>query len=214
MEIALVQGQKRSPGGRHANERLRRGGFIPAVIYGHGETPETVAVSRHDLDIALGHGQHVIKLKIDGQESQYLVKEVQYDHLQRDPLHVDLMRVDAAERVHVQVRLELRGTPIGTKEGGILNQLLGDLEIECPLLEIPEVIRANVESLKLNQGLHIREIEIPAGMKLLHNPEELVCVVRPPKAEVEAATTLEGVAEPEVIAKGKIEDAEGGAEKK
>lgn len=208
MDIATIQGEARALGGRHANDRLRRRGLVPAVIYGHGQPPEYVALSRHDVELALAHLQHVIRVTVDGREQQYLIKDVQYDHLQKTPVHIDLMRVDANERVRVRVALDLRGTPAGTLKGGTLVQVLAEAEIECLLLEIPEHIRARVDHLELNGTLHIRDVEVPPDVKILHNPDDIVAVVHPPRGttttEAEAAAPAES-AEPEVIGKGKEE---------
>ena len=211
MDIATIQGETRTLGGRHANDRLRRQGLVPAVIYGHGKDPEYVSLSRHDIELALAHLQHVVQLKVGGREQQYLIKDVQYDHLQKTPIHVDLMRVDPNERVRVKVAIELRGTPAGTLKGGTLVQVLAEAEIECLLLKIPESIRARVDHLELNDPLHVRDIEVPPDVKILHSPDDIVAVVHPPRATVtpaaEAAAPAEG-AEPEVISKGVKEEAE------
>lgn len=211
MDIATIQGETRTLGGRHANDRLRRQGLVPAVIYGHGKDPEYVSLSRHDMELALAHLQHVVQLKVGGREQQYLIKDVQYDHLQKTPIHVDLMRVDPNERVRVKVAIDLRGTPAGTLKGGTLVQVLAEAEIECLLLKIPESIRARVDHLELNDMLHVREIEVPPDVKILHSPDDIVAVVHPPRTtvtpEAEAAAPAEG-AEPEVISKGVKEEAE------
>ncbi len=211
MEIATIQGETRQLGGRHANDRLRRRGLLPAVIYGHGQPPEYVSLSRHDTELALAHMQHVVRLKINGREEQYLIKEVQYDHLQQKPIHVDLMRVDVNERVKVRVPLELRGTPQGTQQGGTLVQVLAEVEVECLLLKIPDALRARVDHLGLNEQLKVRDIEAPPDVRILADLDDVVAVVHPPRgtaeAEVEAAAPAEG-AEPEVIAKGKAEEEE------
>lgn len=211
MDIATIQGETRTLGGRHANDRLRRQGLVPAVIYGHGKDPEYVSLSRHDIELALAHLQHVVQLKVGGREQQYLIKDVQYDHLQKTPIHVDLMRVDPNERVHVKVAIELRGTPAGTLKGGTLVQVLAEAEVECLLLRIPDSIRARVDHLELNDTLHVRDIEVPPDVKILHSPDDIVAVVHPPRAtvtpEAEAAAPAEG-AEPEVISKGVKEKAE------
>ncbi len=224
MEIAKIRGEARQPGNRHANERLRRRGLIPAVIYGHGQKPETVAVSQHDLELVLGHAVHVVQLDLQGQEKQYLIKDVQYDHLQKDLVHVDLMRVEAHERVAVKVRVELKGEPQGVHEGGELVQLITDLEIECPLLAIPGAITHNVKELGLDQNLHVRDLVLPPDVTALHEPDEIVAVVRTKKGLLEeavpAAAVAEGAeaaaAEPEVIGKRAKEEepGAGGEEKK
>lgn len=208
MEIVNIRGETREPGGRHANQRLRREGLVPAVIYGHKKTPETVAVSQHDLGLALEHMQHVIRLDLDGRRTEYLIKDVQYDHLQKVPIHVDLMRVARDERVHVKVALKLKGEPHGTHEGGELVQLIADLEVECPLREIPEMLHQNVKHLGLSQALHVKELDLPANVKPLHEPDDVVALVRPKRgvqaAEVEEEEAVEDQkgAEPEVIGKG------------
>lgn len=201
MQIANVQGESRSPGGRHANERLRRRGLVPAVIYGHGEKPETVAVSLRDLSDALGRLQHVIQLSAGGPPQQYLIKDVQYDHLQSTPIHVDLMRVDVNERVRVKVPVDFKGDPKGVQEGGQLVIVVNDIEIECGLLQIPDSIRANIGHLGLNQALHVRELEWPQGVTPVQGPEEVVASVRAKRGEeTPAAAPAEGAAaEPEVI---------------
>ncbi|MFQ5807778.1 MAG: 50S ribosomal protein L25 [Phycisphaerae bacterium] len=215
MQIASIQGETRKPGGRHANARLRKRGLVPAVIYGHGLPPETVALSRHDLLLALEHAQHVIRLAIDGQETQFLLKDVQYDHLQHLPIHADLMRVDVDERVHVNVGIEFRGEPHGVHEGGELIQVLTDLDIECPLVNIPEVLRLKIDHLGVGEALHVRDIQLPAGVSTRHNLDDVIATVRAKRGvtieEEEAELAIEeGGEEPEVIGRAaKQEESEG-----
>lgn len=202
MHIANVKGEVRKLGGRHGNDRLRREGMLPAIIYGHGESPESVSVSRRDVEAAIDEASHVIALQVGDKTSQYLIKDVQYDHLQKNPIHVDLMRVDPNERVRVKVRVELKGTPVGVRNGGEISQLISDLDIECRLLDIPDVIVVNVADLDLNQAVHVRELQLPDGVKAMAEAEALVVQVRTRKiiAEVAATAPVEGApAEPEVI---------------
>lgn len=213
MQIANVKGEVRKDRGRHANDRLRRAGLLPAVIYGHGEAPENVSVSRRDLETAIDASSHVISLQIDGKVNQLLIKDVQYDHLQKNPLHVDLMRVDPNERVHVKVRVELKGTPVGVRNGGEVSLLMSDLDVECRLLDIPDVVVLNIADLDLNQAIHIRELQLPEGVQATAEPEAVVVQVKTRKivAEVATAAPVEGaVAEPEVI--GRVAKEEPGKE--
>lgn len=217
MEIPTIRSEKREHRGRRDNERLRRSGMVPAIIYGHQEAPVMVAVSRHDLELALEHSKHVVQLDAEGQNAQYLVKEVQYDHLHKDAIHVDFMRAARDERVHVKVALELKGEPHGTHEGGELVQLIADLEVECPLNEIPEVLHENVKHLGLAEALHVKDLTLPSNVKALHAPDDIVAIVRPKRGvsvagEEEEAATEGGGAEPEVIGRGpKESEDEGGA---
>ena len=217
MEITTVQGEARQPGNRHANERLRHAGLIPAVIYGHGEAPEHIALSLHDVELALEHASHVINVKLQAGEKQYLLKDVQFDHLQKTPVHVDLMRVDVNERVKVNVPIDFRGTPKGVAEGGTLLHVLSELEIECLVLQIPDAIRVRVDQMEMNQQLHVSDIAVPDNAKILNAPTDIVAIVQPPRAETTAApAAVEGEAssaEPEVITKGKIEEEGEGEEK-
>jgi large subunit ribosomal protein L25 len=116
--------------------------------------------------------------------------------------------------VQVTVALEFRGTPKGVADGGTLVTVAAEVEVECPVLQIPESIRVRVEHLGMNESVKLRDIEPPADVKLLGDPDDILAVVHPPRAEEptpsEAAAATEGAAEPEVIAKGKEEDAEGG----
>lgn len=214
MEIADIQGETRKTGGHHANERVRRRGMIPAVIYGHGQDPETVSLSLHDTVLALEHMTHVVNLKIDAKEERYLVKAVQYDHLQQTPIHMDLMRIDLSKRVQVKLPVELRGTPDGVSEGGNLVHVITDLEVECLVLEIPERLRIRVDHLGLNDTLTVKELELPDNVTVMHAPDDVVAVVHPPRGMTTAeAETLEGEGEgedePKIIGKGGKEEGQG-----
>ncbi len=214
MEIATIQGETRKREGHHGNDRLRQRGLVPGVIYGHGQAPEMVALSLHDTELALEHMQHVVKLQLGDRVQQYLVKEVQYDHLQKDPIHLDLVRVSAGERVRVKVALQLMGDPKGVHEGGELVQLITDLEVECPLTEIPESLHHKVDELDIGHALHVKEVALPPNVTAKHAPDDIIAVVRTKRGEeveaapAEAAAAAEGAAEPEVISKGVKEKGE------
>jgi large subunit ribosomal protein L25 len=219
MDIPSIRAESRAAGGRHANERLRRHGMVPGVIYGHNTPPALVALSRHDLILALEHMKHVVQVDVESPGTNYLVKDVQFDHLQKEPIHVDLMRVSRDERVEVRVALVLKGEPKGIHEGGELVHLISDLEVECPLNEIPEVLYHNVKDLELGMTLHVKDLELPPDVKPLHEPDDVIALVRTRRGvtaeEAAAAVAAEGAAgtEPEVIARGKeeMEEDEGGA---
>jgi large subunit ribosomal protein L25 len=212
MEMTKIKGQRRPGGGRHANERLRRAGMLPAVIYGHKQEPELVAVPKRDIEFALQAQSHVLELSLDDAKPQpLLIKEVQYDHLYRDPIHLDLMRVDPNERVRVTIPLHFIGTPKGVSEGGELVTLITDLDVEAPVLAIPEEVRVNVADIGLGGHLYVKDLTLPAGVTPAISPDEQVCLVRTKREVAETAPAAEGEAPtgPEVIAKGKA-DEEGG----
>jgi large subunit ribosomal protein L25 len=153
-------------------------------------------------------------LAVDGKNENVLIKDVQYDHLGIEVLHVDFARVDLNERVEVTVPLVLKGEPKGTEEGGVLQQIVADLEIECLVTQIPDEIRYNVSEMGLDSVLHIKDLQLPEGVKALQEPDLIVATVK--EIVEEAAEAAEaGEAEPEVIGK-KAEEGEAaeGAEKK
>jgi large subunit ribosomal protein L25 len=217
MEIAVIQGEPRAPGGRHANRRLRKRGLVPAIVYGHEQAPETIALSRHDLMLALDRARHVVKVAIGRKQTQYLLKDVQFDHLQQEPIHADLMRVDPNERVRVNVAIEFKGEPHGIHEGGELLHIRTDLDIECPLVAIPEMLRVRVDHLGVGQTLHVGDLELPEGVTTHHNADDVIATVRAKRgglggaAEEEAEEAPEEAgAEPEVIGRtAKEEESEG-----
>ena len=213
MQIATLQAETRQTGGTREARRLRRTGKLPGVIYGHNETPETVAVDAHDLTVLLEHGAHVLELDVDGNKKQVLIKDVQLDHLGTSPVHVDFTRIAMDERVRVSVPIEFRGEPIGTHEGGLLEHSLVDLEIECRVLEIPEMIRVNVTDLAVGESLHVNQIEMPEGMKVVTPGDAIVCAVRLKAAAIaEEAETVEeeegGAEGPEIIGRKEKEEQE------
>jgi large subunit ribosomal protein L25 len=221
MDITTLQAEKREAHGSRAAQRLRRAGKLPGIMYGHGEAPENIIVGTHDLAGVLKHGQHLVQLQVDGQTKQVLIKDVQFDHLASTPVHVDFMRVDLHERVTVTVPLEFKGTPAGTNQGGIFESSMGDIEVECTVTDIPEVIRVNVADLKLGSAIHVRELALPPNVTAQASPDAIVCAVRAKAVEEEAAApAVEGAeaAEPEIITRReKAEEGEGeggGKEKK
>src|SRR5207248_4574726 len=113
--------------GKREARRLRRGGIIPAILYGHGEKNVSLSVPSDELSTAMRHGSRVVELKGAVQEKA-LIRDMQWDTYGIDVVHVDFARVSEHERVHVKVKLELRGHPIGAKDGGITEQLIHELE--------------------------------------------------------------------------------------
>ncbi len=208
MESQTLTATSRSSIGTHCCRKLRDRGQVPGIIYGHGEAPQAFSVDRHDLEVQLGRGHHVLALDLDAQTRSYLVKDVQYDPLGTHVVHVDLARIDLHEKVRLKIAVELRGTPQGTTEGGVLDQLLNELEIECLASAIPHEIRATVGHLGVNQSLTVGDLQLPDGVVPTLNADTVIATVRviaeelaPEEAEEAEAT------EPEIISRGKEEKA-------
>jgi large subunit ribosomal protein L25 len=206
-KTATVVAEPRTALGSRANKRLRDAGKLPGVIYGHKEAVVPVTLPRKEVVTHLNHGAHVFALQLDGKAENVLVKEVQYDHLGIDVIHVDFARVSLDEKVEVTVPLELKGTPKGEEDGGVLQQIVSDLEVECLVTDIPDVIRHNVSDLKKDEVLHLKDITLPVGVKALQDPDLIIATC----AEIVETAPTEAVegesAEPEVIGRKAEEEA-------
>jgi large subunit ribosomal protein L25 len=219
MEIPTVKAASRKSAGSRAAARLRRSGKLPAIVYGHKENPVSVTLDRHDVEMHLTHGAHLVNLELEGKTQPCLIKDAQYDYLGAALVHLDLARVSLTEQVRVKVPLELRGTPKGVAEGGVLRQEMMELEIECTVSNIPEHVRISIADMALNTVLHVKDLKLEGEIKATNDPEAVVATCRIPvvKAAVDetGAAATPSAAEPEVIAKGKIEEegAEGAADK-
>jgi large subunit ribosomal protein L25 len=200
-ESVLLVANPREGRGTHVARRLRRQGLVPAVVYGHKEAVLSVVLPREELLRALRHGARVVDLQAAGKLEKALIREVQYDHLGQEVLHVDFARVSADERITIQVPIELRGTAPGVTAGGMLDQPLHTLEVECLALSVPESIRVNIGELQIEGVIHVGDLKLPEGVRTTADPEAVVVQVFPPQVEPEApaAAPPAETAEPEVI---------------
>jgi large subunit ribosomal protein L25 len=210
VQSALISAKQRGELGSRANKRLRDSGFIPGVVYGHKEAVVPVTLPKKELSNYLARGAHLFDLSLDGKSEKVLVKDVQYDHLGLEVIHVDFARVSLDERVEVTVPVELKGTPKGEAEGGVLQQIINELEIECLVTEIPDIIRHNVSEMGMDSVLHIKDLTLPPGVKVLQDEDLIVCTVKEIAEETPSDVAEEGAsAEPEVIGRKKEEGEEG-----
>jgi len=210
--VALKAESRKTLGSR-GNRRLRDSGIIPAVVYGHHQNVIPVQLGGKELSHHLNHGVHVFNLDLEGKTESVLVKDVQYDTFGTQIIHVDFARVDLNERVTVNVSIELKGDPIGEKDGGVLQQILNELEIEVVVTEIPDVITVDVSNLKKDDEIRVSDLKLAAGVTVLTDAEQLVCKVEEVKEEAPAEET-DAAAEPEVIGKAEGEDAAAEGEEK
>ena len=209
---AQVTAKQRTELGSRANKRLRDAGFIPGVVYGHKEAVIPVTLPKKEITGHLGHGAHLFDLALDGKSEKVLVKEVQYDHLGLEIIHVDFARVSLDEKVEVTVPLELKGTPKGEAEGAVLQQIISELEIECLVTDIPEVIRHNVSDLEKDAVLHIKDLKLPAGVRVLQDEDLIVATVKEIAEEAPVEVAEGTAAEPEVIGRKPEDEAAAGEE--
>lgn len=197
----------RSTGGKHSNRRLRYSGQTPAVLYGHGEANVSLSVPTETLAAAIRHGSRLVGLTGVVNESAF-IRDMQWDTYGTHVLHVDFTRISVDELVKVHVTVELRGTAPGVKDGGAVEQLVHDVQIECPAGSIPEKLFVSVNHLKLDETITIAQLELPAKSKVIGDPEAIVvqCIIPVEKPDLEAGEAGEG--EPEVIGAKKEEEEE------
>ncbi len=177
MEIPTIKADRRTEVGTRVSRLIREQGLLPGIIYGHGETPEAFQLSAHEFKLHLRDGVRLLKVDFGGQAGDYLIKDVQYDHLQKDPVHIDLTRVDLNERITVNVSIELRGTPKGIADGGILDHILDHIEIECLASGIPQTLHPSVADLGVGDALTAGDLELPAGVALNTDPDVKIAAV-------------------------------------
>lgn len=219
MEEIFLEAEAREEIGRGKVKDLRDKGFIPAVVYGHNKESQAIKFSHKEF-LGLVH-QHriesaVINLRIKDDKKQKarpcLIKEIQYEPVHGEIVHVDLNEISLTQAIKVNVPVVVKGEPIGVKqEGGSLEHILWEIEVECLPTDIPKGIEIDVSLMKLGDSVHIKDISFPANVKVLNDPSAIILsVAAPMKEEVaEAAVEGEAAAEPEVIKEKKEVPAEG-----
>jgi large subunit ribosomal protein L25 len=219
MAVIALSGQRRERIGKGGARTARREGKIPAVLYGHGEEPVSVTIGARDFDLALrGHkgGNPIVNLSVDAKEFTALIRDVQYDPVSHDILHLDFQHISLTETIEVNVTIHLTGTPTGVKDaGGILEHILREVEVRCLPTAIPASLDADVSALNIGDSVHVRDLVVP-NVEILTDPDATIATVVPPtvmeeKPAEEVAVEGAEAAEPEVITKGKKEE-EGAAE--
>ncbi len=178
--------------------KLRRSGAVPAVLYGHGQECVHLALGGAEVKALIRHGARVVDLEGAVKEKAF-VRELQWDTFGNEVLHVDLARVSADERVHVEVNVELKGDCPGTKEGGVVEHVTHTVEVECPVIAIPDKLVLRLADLHLNGHLNADRIELPEGVKLLTDADTVIATCSKQADMPESGAPSEGGAEPEVI---------------
>jgi large subunit ribosomal protein L25 len=209
----LLKAEIRENTGSKTVRKIRKEGKIPAIMYGHKEEPMAISLDGHNFVEGLHHGHRLIDVQIGRKKEKTIVKELQYDHLGKNIIHADLMRVDVSEKVKVTVPIELKGTAVGTHEGGIIEEHTDHLEVECKATDIPETIIVSVKDVHVGGTLHAGEIELPDGISLTSSSDTLLVTCH----LVAAAKTTEELEEetpvaPEIIGEPKEPEVEAGAE--
>ncbi len=210
MELQAFKVKGRTSTGKGAARQARMKGAIPGVIYGGGEHNVPVMVDYRSF-VHLLHGRYgdnaVLKMDIEGNpesNTNTILKAIQYDAISGDPLHVDFQRIRLDEKIQTTVTIELEGQPQGVVEGGVIDQIMREVEVECLALDTPEHFTLDVSHLNIGDSIMVSELTVPENITLLSDPELAIAAVHAPRVleeEVEEAEAEaeEEAAEPEVI---------------
>jgi large subunit ribosomal protein L25 len=212
---ASLTAQQRDERGKNGARALRRTGRVPAIIYGHGDENQAISLEHLELEKLLATisvENTLVDLTFEGGAPvRTLIREVQWHPYKPVVLHVDFLQIHAGEKLKLNVPVRLAGTPYGVEtEGGMLDQVLHELEIECLPRDIPEVAEVDISALRIGDVIRVRDISMP-NVRVLNDEELAICAIHPPAvaAAEEGATEADGVGgsvEPELIRRGREDD--------
>ena len=205
-----LKAEPRQAAGTTASKAIRKAGKVPAVIYGRHQQPQNLQLDAHALTLALGKGagEHVlVNLEIaGGGTSLALIQDVQHHPVKRHIVHLDFHALKEDEVMHTTVPVIGFGEPAGVKTGGgLLEQIIPALDVECLPKDLPESITIDVSALNIGDSIHVNQITLPAGVSARTAPEAVVFHCAAPTVEVAATPGAEGAAEPEVLKEKKPE---------
>lgn len=210
-----LSAQVRSGVGRSAARKLKTAGLIPANIYGAGEAPVNLQLRTRAVVDLLSHaaGENLLvdlEIENEGQKTSRLalIQEVQHHPVSQAILHVDLHAVKSDEKISTEVPIESVGEPVGVKTyGGLLEQLLRNIEIECFPRDLPELITVDVSHLGLGESVHVKDVKLPEGVEAVTDAEITLFIVTEPRVAEEPAAGAAASAGPEVIKEKKTDEA-------
>jgi large subunit ribosomal protein L25 len=195
-----MKAERRQALGRNQVAQLRQKGWLPAVVYGDGKEPVSIAVSEWELEQHVKAHHKVFELEIGGAKESALLHEISWKAINDRPVHADFKRIDLNKPIETEVEVELIGHPAGLSKGGTLMKDHLVIRVRCLPTAIPELIEHDVSKLEIDDFLHAREIQLPEGVTLLTAPEASICHVAKlvvqavPEAPAAAEAPAEGAA--------------------
>jgi large subunit ribosomal protein L25 len=196
MSQVVLAARNRQKAGSAESRRLRRGGRIPAVLYGRAGQSISIDLDAQEFSRRVKNISEstIVKVEVDGKPHEAFVKDTQRNIVDGNILHVDFYEVESGVALRAKVSLHLNGNPAGVREGGMLETPLHEIEVECLPKDLPERIDVDISGLKINQSLHVRDIPLGEGVKLISGADQVVALVKfakteaaPAAAEAEAA---------------------------
>lgn len=166
--------ERRSTNGSVASSRLRAAGRVPAIVYGLSKPGVSVSVSKDLVEKLVATRASVVDVELDGHVEKAIVKELQWDVFSTAVQHVDFLRVNPASRTQTEVALELRGDPIGLKDGGAVRQHLKSVTIDCPDFRIPKSIQVRIGALKIGDVIKAGDLPLPEHATLVTSPDVVI----------------------------------------
>lgn len=209
-----IEVKKREETGKGAARRLRRNGLIPGVVYGSNRDPEALTVDPVDLKGKI-HSNAIIDLDIEGEEETVMIKDFQKDVIKEEIIHVDFQKISMDETIHITVPIKLVGDAPGVREGGVLQQLMREVDIEVLPSDIPDELELNIDELTLSDSLEVSDLDIPEEVNVINSLDDVIVTVVAPSEEIEEEEEEEleeEFIEPEVIGEEEEEEGEEGEE--
>jgi large subunit ribosomal protein L25 len=214
MEKVVLKAGIRKTDKKSDKNKLRREGFVPGVYYSKHDQPLSISIAENLINpLVFTSETHLISLQLDaGQEHDCIIKEVQFDPVSDKVMHFDLLGLTAGEKFQLEVPIQFIGSPIGIKEGGVLQQFLHKLDVECFPQDIPQHLEINIQELTIGDSIHVKDLKFE-NIEIINDEDTVIVAVSHPKVEAEpvvAEGAVEGEesAEPEVIGKGKVDKEE------
>ncbi len=212
----IIRAEKRTIFGKNASRRIRSKGKIPAILYGTEIENVPLIVDKKDIFkvVKSETGENTIfKIVFDSEEKDAMIKEIQKDPTTDELLHADLIHISLDRPIRLSVPVIARGEAVGVKaEGGFVDFITREIEIECLPRDIPEHIEIDISPLHLNQSLKVQDIRAPEGVRIISDPSLVIVHIEPPAVEeVKVGVEEEVISvekEPEIIKKGKAEEEE------
>jgi large subunit ribosomal protein L25 len=217
MEKVIIKANERKAINKRSRNSLRNEGRVPGVLYGSRMEPIPIDVTRIEINpLVFTAKTNLISLKLDGHEEyECVIKDVQFDPVSDEVLHFDLIGLTRGEKIQLEVPIKLLGNAVGVKEGGLLQESMHKLSIECLPKDIPQLLELEVTELNIGDSIHVSDLNFE-NITILNPENTIVVSVVLPKVEIEVEeveegeelTEEEGAAEPEVIGKGKESEEE------
>jgi large subunit ribosomal protein L25 len=196
MSQVVLSAKNRQGSGSSQARRIRRSGRIPAILYGRSGDAISLELDAQEFGRSVKNISEstIVKVDVDGKSHDAFVKDTQRNIVDGNILHVDFYEVESGVALRAKVSLHLSGNPIGVREGGMLENPLHEIEVECLPKDLPERIEIDISGLKANQSLHVRDIPLAEGVKLISNEDQVVALVKFAKAEAAPAAEAEAAA--------------------